>query len=141
MILIPVRQQRRAATNGVADHMELLRKTEPGSAYAFIAQSDSSGKWLSGREFKFDYLLIEFWASWCGPCREDNPQTVRLYREYHPRGFEILGISLDKNRTNWVRAIQNDSLIWPLISDLKEFDNEIAKCYSVTGIPFNLLIN
>jgi len=61
--------------------MDQLRKTETGSAYSFIPQADSSGKLLTGREFKYDYLLVELWASWCGPCREDNPQLVSLYKK------------------------------------------------------------
>jgi len=134
-------QKQRAAFSGLSGRIESLQKTQAGAAYPFIPQPDSSGKLVSGRELHFDYLLVEFWASWCGPCRDENPGLVSLYRKYHDRGFEIIGVSLDKNRANWLRAIENDSLPWVHVSDLKEFDNEIAKFYSVTAIPFNLLIN
>jgi len=139
--LLSPEQKRRSANNGVASHMEQLRKTVPGSEYAFLVQTDSSGKLLTGRENKYNYLLIELWASWCGNCREEHPEIVKLYKQYHDKGFEILGVSLDKNRSNWLRAIQNDGLTWPQVSDLKEFDNDIAKYYSVKDIPFNLLID
>jgi thiol-disulfide isomerase/thioredoxin len=134
-------QKQRASFSGLSGRIESLQKTQAGAAYPFIPQPDPSGKLITGKELRYDYLLVDFWASWCGPCRDENPALVSLYRKYRGRGFEILGVSLDKNKSNWVRAIQNDSLPWVHVSDLKEFDNEIAKYYSITAIPFNLLID
>jgi thiol-disulfide isomerase/thioredoxin len=93
--------------------------------------------------FKGKYLLIDFWASWCGPCRQANPTMVRLFNKYKTRNFTILGVSLDRPgaKNDWLAAIKNDGLVWTQVSDLKFWENSVAQLYSVSAIPSNFLID
>lgn len=86
-------------------------------------------------------LLIDFWASWCRPCRIANPELVAIYHEYHDRGFDILGVSLDRDSASWVKAIADDNLVWNQISDLKYWDSEGAELYGVSSIPHAVLVD
>ncbi len=135
-------QKRKAASSGVAAGLSLLNNTEPGDEYHFIPQPDTNGKMISGKELNYDYLLIDFWASWCTPCRAEHPNLISLYNRYKNRKFEILSVSLDENRDKWVEAIGKDQLAWPQVSDLKGMNaNALAKYYSILYIPFNMLID
>lgn len=87
------------------------------------------------------YLLLNFWASWCGPCRRNNPDVVQTYEKYKDKGLQVFGVSLDKNKDGWIRAIENDQLNWPHISDLAMWDSKIAERYGVRVIPSNFLID
>ena len=116
--------------------------TSIGSPAPDFTQNDVSGKPVSLSDFKGKYVLIDFWASWCGPCRKENPSLVRTYQRYKNKNFEILGVSLDQgDRAAWLRAIERDQLTWPQVSDLKGWQNEVAKQYNVTQIPQNLLLD
>ena len=106
-----------------------------------FSQADTSGKEIGLSVFSGKYLLIEFWAGWCVPCRAENPHLVRLYDQYNIKGFEILGVSLDGERKRWTDAIIKDKLVWPQVSDLQIFDNSVAKQYGVISIPQNVLIS
>ncbi|HFA51875.1 MAG TPA: TlpA family protein disulfide reductase [Bacteroidetes bacterium] len=86
-------------------------------------------------------LLIDFWASWCGPCRRENPNVVAAYKKYHEKGFDVLGVSLDRNKDRWLGAIKKDGLTWNHVSDLKGWKNEAAKLYGVTSIPAMVLLD
>ncbi|MEM7551543.1 MAG: TlpA disulfide reductase family protein [Bacteroidota bacterium] len=86
------------------------------------------------------YVLIDFWAAWCKPCRVENPNVVRVYNEYKEDGFEILGVSLDRKRDDWLRAIEKDGLTWPHVSELKFWQSQVVKTYNVKGIPATYLI-
>ena len=85
--------------------------------------------------------MIDFWAAWCGPCRGENPNVVKAYNKYNDKGFEILGVSLDDARENWLKAVQDDGLTWTQVSDLKGWSNEVAAQYAISSIPSNLLLD
>ncbi|MFT5337296.1 MAG: thiol-disulfide isomerase/thioredoxin, partial [Luteibaculaceae bacterium] len=87
------------------------------------------------------YVLIDFWASWCRPCRAENPNVVAMYKKYKRKGFEIYSVSLDRTKDAWVNAIKQDGLTWTHVSDLKFWQSEGAKTYGVSGIPFTVLID
>jgi len=106
-----------------------------------FAQPDVNGKSVSLNSLKGKVVLVDFWASWCGPCRAENPAVVAAYQKYKDKGFDVLGVSLDQNKDKWLQAIQKDGLTWTHVSDLKGWQNEAAKKYSVTSIPFNVLID
>jgi thiol-disulfide isomerase/thioredoxin len=86
-------------------------------------------------------VLVDFWASWCGPCRAENPNVVKAYNRFKDKNFTILGISLDDSRDKWVRAIEKDQLTWQQVSDLKGWQNEVAKLYGIRAIPQNYLLD
>jgi peroxiredoxin len=106
-----------------------------------IIMSDPSGKELKLSSFKGKYVLVDFWASWCRPCREENPNVVSAFQKYRNKNFTILGVSLDKNKESWTRAIMKDGLTWSHISDLQEWYSPVVKLYEFNGIPFNVLVN
>lgn len=106
-----------------------------------ITQNDPNGNPVSSASFKGKYLLIDFWASWCIPCRKENPNLVKMYNEYKGQNFEILAISLDSKKEAWLAAIQKDALAWPQVSDLKGWKNEVALRYNVKVIPANFLLD
>ena len=85
--------------------------------------------------------MVDFWASWCGPCRAENPNVVKAYQEFHSKGFDILGVSLDEKKDKWIDAIKKDNLNWQQVSDLLGWKNSVAQLYGVEGIPMNFLID
>lgn len=112
-----------------------------GSPAPEISLPDPKGNIISLSSLKGQIVLIDFWASWCGPCRMESPNLVKLYKKFHEKGFEILGVSLDKNKSSWTYAIQNDNLTWLHVSDLKFWQCEAARAYDVTTIPHTVLID
>ncbi len=111
-----------------------------GPAPEFTMKS-LEGEDISLNDFRGKYVLIDFWASWCGPCRRENPNVVKMYNKYKEHDFEILGVSLDKQKNRWEQAIQKDGLTWPHVSDLKGWQNAAAKQYGVTSIPHTVLVD
>ena len=99
------------------------------------------GKTISLKESLGKVTIIDFWASWCGPCRAENPNVVALYNEFHPQGLNIIGVSLDKDATKWKEAIAKDGLIWPQVSNLKFWEEPIAKLYNVESIPATFILD
>lgn len=112
-----------------------------GSVIKDFSQNDTTGKPVSITSFRGKYVLLDFWASWCRPCRMENPNVVAAYKKYHDKNFTVLGISLDQAKPAWLNAIQMDGLIWSHVSDLKGWGNEVAALFHVQSIPQNLLID
>jgi len=121
--------------------LENARALQDGGIAPDFTAKTPEGEELSLSDLKGQYVLIDFWASWCGPCRKENPNVVKLYEKYHEKGFEILGVSLDNNKSRWLAAIEKDGLEWPHISDLKGWQSGPAKIYGVRSIPSTVLLD
>ncbi|HRP53109.1 MAG TPA: TlpA disulfide reductase family protein [Fluviicola sp.] len=122
--------------------LEKMNFLAPGKEAPDFTQTDVNGKNISLSDLRGKIVLIDFWASWCGPCRKENPNVVALYNKYKDSGFTVLSVSLDKDKAAWLTAIEKDKLSWPNhVSDLKYWSNEAAKLYQVSGIPFTVLVD
>ncbi len=112
-----------------------------GSDVPEIALAGENGEAIKLSSLRGKYVLIDFWASWCRPCRMENPNNVRLYNAYKEKGFEIYGVSLDNDKNAWAAAIKKDSLTWLHVSDLKGWQSSAARQFKVTSIPYTVLID
>lgn len=121
--------------------LQNVKKNLPSDIAKDFTQPDPTGKPVSLSQFKGKYVLVDFWASWCGPCRQDNPNVVKAYNEFKDKNFTILGVSLDQSKDAWLKAIQQDGLSWTQVSDLKFWNNEAATLYGVQAIPYNVLVD
>nr|WP_320039496.1 TlpA disulfide reductase family protein [uncultured Bacteroides sp.] len=126
-----------------AHQIEIERTTAIGCQYTDIALNDPDGKAIRISDFinKNKVTLIDFWASWCGPCRAEMPNVVKAYSSYKNKGFGIIGISLDNNGESWKKAIETLQISWPQMSDLKGWSSKGAAAYNITSIPATILIN
>ena len=118
-----------------------LENVQIGKVAPEFSLPDTAGVSVSLSDFRGKYVLLDFWASWCPPCRRENPNVVKAFNEYKDKNFTIVGISLDKDKSKWMKAIADDNLAWTHLSDLKYWDSEIPALYGVRGIPANVLLD
>jgi len=123
--------------------LDALRATAVGAVAPDFTQADVNGTPVKLSSFRGKYVLVDFWASWCGPCRQENPNVVKAYNKFKDKKFTILGVSLDRpsGKADWLAAIKNDGLTWTEVSDLKFWNNDVAVLYGIKSIPANFLID
>lgn len=135
----------RNSASGIAfkKQIETAKKTGIGAMAMGFTQNDTLGKPVSLSDFKGKYVLLDFWASWCGPCRAENPNVVKAFNQYKDKNFTVLSVSLDQpgKKDAWLEAIHKDGLTWTHVSDLQFWDNAVAKEYGISAIPQNLLLD
>jgi peroxiredoxin len=130
-----------ASVQQFVHQMAALKPISVGHKAPDFTTMSMDGKPVKLSDYKGKYVMIDFWASWCPPCRQENPNVVRLYNQYKTKGLNILGISLDEDKADWQKAINNDKLTWQHASDLKKFDGATERLYHIEAIPANFIID
>lgn len=125
----------------IAGRIATLGRIEAGKQAPAFVQDDVNGQPVALNSYKGKYVLLEFWASWCHPCRGESPNLVKQYKNFNSRGFEILSVSLDNVKDNWKEAIAKDGLLWTQVCDLKGWKNDVATLYGIQAVPANFLID
>ena len=142
--LFPEEIQQSSVLTALKENAEMKIRTDVGQPYTDVAQPDAKGQEISLKSVVENpanrYVLLDFWASWCGPCMREVPHLKKTYDEFHKKGFEIYGVSFDKEREKWLAAIDQNGMNWVHVSEVNGFDNQAARDYAVQGIPSNFLI-
>ncbi len=125
----------------INEYISKEKKTSIGAFAPEFAAADTAGKAVALSSLKGKYVLLDFWAAWCGPCRQENPNVVKAFHKYKDKGFTVMGVSLDRDRKDWLRGIKDDQLIWTNVSELKYFQSPTAMLYNIVSIPRNFLLD
>jgi peroxiredoxin len=140
---LPEATRNTPAGQEMASRISKAKQVSIGSVAPNFTQNDTLDRPVTLTSFRGKYLLIDFWASWCGPCRQENPNVVAAWQKYKDKGFDVLGVSLDQptGKERWLKAIHDDKLTWTQVSDLKYWKNEVAVAYGIQAIPQNYLLD
>jgi len=128
-------------TKPFIEMVDKMKVTAIGQVSPEIEMPNPDGQMIKLSSLRGKFVLVDFWAKWCGPCRRENPNVVKAYQKYKDKGFEVFGVSLDRNREDWLQAIQEDGLTWTHVSDLKYFDSKAANDFNISAIPFSILVD
>lgn len=130
-----------AASKEFVAMVDKMKVTAIGQITPEIEMPNPDGQVIKLSSMRGKYVLVDFWAKWCGPCRRENPNVVKAYNKYKTKGFEVFGVSLDRNKEDWLQAIQEDGLTWTHVSDLKYFESKAANDFNISAIPFSILLD
>jgi peroxiredoxin len=123
------------------DYVDKMKKLNIGSLAPEIKLNSPEGKEIALSSLRGKIVLVDFWASWCGPCRKENPNVRKIYADYHSKGFEVFSVSLDKDKSAWTKAIADDKLTWTHVSDLGYWQSSVVPLYDIKGIPMTVLLD